>query len=606
LHSLASIIMQPRQSPDPFSNSTETTEDDYSVFFEPPGDRSPSERSRSRPGLKGAISAFNLRQKISLGYIVTLGIVAIGLTGGFVFGTVHQENGIRAFAIADEREQILSDLRIASLEVPLYIQELAILPDFSPQKFDRFILQWKQELQEIDRDLTRLQTLHSDDHDLSQFFEKYQDVSRDYEREIEKLSNELTFLLFQTEEIGKVRSLLLNFRQKPVIFRFDRFSRELEVERKVASYQAENAQLKLNQSILIRKWFISITLLLSAIVAILFALYTSRAIALPIQGLTRVVRQATEESNFDLEVPVTTEDEIGQLALSFNQLIAKVKYLLGELEAEKQTQLIQSEKMASLGRMLAGVAHEINNPINFIYGNIDPAREYIEDMLTLIETYEAEIPNPPDAVRDCAEEIEIEFLKEDLLKLLQSMKIGADRARAIVLSLKNFSRLDEANPQPVNLHECIDSSLLILHNRVKREIEIDLKYGEIPKVEGYMGLLYQVFMNILSNAVDALEEQTVIQGAEPKKITISTELLNPNSILVRIADNGCGIKPQDYQKIFENFFTTKPRGIGTGLGLAISRQIVEEKHGGKIECLSTWGRGTEFRIELPIKNPDRR
>jgi signal transduction histidine kinase len=252
------------------------------------------------------------------------------------------------------------------------------------------------------------------------------------------------------------------------------------------------------------------------------------------------------------------------------------------------------------------VAHEINNPINFIYGNIDPAREYIEDILTLIETYEAEITNPPDSVREYAEEIEIEFLKEDLLKLLQSMKIGADRARAIVLSLKNFSRLDEANPQPVNLHECIDSSLLILHNRVKREIEIDLKYGEIPKIEGYMGLLYQVFMNILSNAVDALEEQTVIQGAEPKKITISTELLNPDWILVRIADNGCGIKPQDYQKIFENFFTTKPRGIGTGLGLAISRQIVEEKHGGKIECLSTWGRGTEFRIELPIKNPDRR
>jgi signal transduction histidine kinase len=274
--------------------------------------------------------------------------------------------------------------------------------------------------------------------------------------------------------------------------------------------------------------------------------------------------------------------------------------LLAELEAEKEAQLFQSEKMASLGRTLADVAHELNNPINFIYGNLDPAKDYILDILALLETYEAEISNPPAPVREHSDEIDLDFVKEDLPKLVHSMKVGAERARDIILTLKNFSRLDDSAPHPVVLHECIESSLMILNNRLKKDNKLVRKYGEIPAVEGYMGLLYQVFMNILSNAIDALEENPASQDG--KQIAISTEL-DSDWVVVRIADNGAGIAPDKQDNIFNTFFTTKPRGVGTGLGLSISRQIVEKKHGGRITFRSSPGAGTEFAIGLPVKQP---
>jgi two-component system NtrC family sensor kinase len=297
--------------------------------------------------------------------------------------------------------------------------------------------------------------------------------------------------------------------------------------------------------------------------------------------------------------PITKDDEIGSLAMSLNQLILSVKQLLETLDREKESQLIQSEKMASLGRMLAGVAHELNNPINFIYGNIPPAKEYIEDILDLLETYKTEIPNPPEAVEELSESIELDFLQEDLIKLIQSMQLGAERARSIVLSLKNFSRLDDAVANPVNLHDSIDSTLLMLHNRIKKGITVEKNYGEIPEIEGYMGLLYQVFMNLLSNALDALAEQKTLE-AQPK-IIITTERFDSEYVIVKIADNGAGIDSENQGKIFETFFTTKPRGVGTGLGLAITRQIVEEKHSGKLNCHSEQGEGTEFSVILPIQ-----
>lgn len=277
--------------------------------------------------------------------------------------------------------------------------------------------------------------------------------------------------------------------------------------------------------------------------------------------------------------------------------------------------------MATLGRMLAGVAHEVNNPINFIYGNIDPAKNYVEDILDLLRTYETEIPNPPPTIIAKAEEIDIDFLKEDLMKIFDSMQVGAERAKAIILSLKDFSRLDDATPHPLDLHACIDSSLLILNSRVKQGIEVVRNYGNIPNIEGYMGLLYQVFVNLLNNALDAVEEKAKLEkirsedgnqlsGSESAKqeaprfspkIAIATEYLDDDSVVVRISDNGTGIPPASQEKMFETFFTTKPRGVGTGLGLAIGREIIVKKHGGTINCWSEMGTGTEFAIALPIK-----
>jgi two-component system, NtrC family, sensor kinase len=281
--------------------------------------------------------------------------------------------------------------------------------------------------------------------------------------------------------------------------------------------------------------------------------------------------------------------------------------LLGKLK-QTQVQLVQTEKMSSLGQLLAGVAHEINNPINFIHGNIIHASQYINDLLEMIELY-GEQTETTEELDELAEDIDLEFIKEDLPKLLNSMKIGSERIREIVQSLRNFSRLDESDTKTINIHEGIDSTLMILGHRIKAKsdrpaINIVKQYGDLPPVECYPGQMNQVFMNILSNAIDALEEQRYNEGFNPT-ISIYTELLDSNSIRIRIADNGPGMPESVQKQMFDPFFTTKPVGKGTGMGMSISRQIVLETHHGELTFSSELGQGTEFLIELPVEQPDK-
>ncbi|QFS42572.1 GAF domain-containing protein [Nostoc sphaeroides] len=278
---------------------------------------------------------------------------------------------------------------------------------------------------------------------------------------------------------------------------------------------------------------------------------------------------------------------------------------------QTQTQLIQTEKMSSLGQLVAGIAHEINNPVNFIYGNINHVNDYAEDLLSILDLYLHTAPNPSPEIRDRALEIDLEFLIEDLPKTLSSMKIGIDRIRQIVLSLRNFSRLDQAEMKPVNIHEGIDSTLLILQHRLKAKpespaIKLVKEYSNLPLVECYAGPLNQVFMNVLSNAIDALEDYRESQSnLDTDQITICTALGelegNIKSVVIRIKDNGPGIPEALKARICDPFFTTKPVGKGTGLGLSISYQIVVDKHGGVFKCDSQPGLGTEFWIEIPIR-----
>ncbi len=269
--------------------------------------------------------------------------------------------------------------------------------------------------------------------------------------------------------------------------------------------------------------------------------------------------------------------------------------------------------MSSLGHLVAGVAHEINNPVNFIHGNIHYADQYTQDLLKLLELYQLHYPNPALEVQQRTDEIDLEFLQEDLPKLLSSMKLGVDRIREIVLSLRSFSRLDEAEVKDVEIHDGIDSTLLILQNRLKgkgshAEIQIVKEYGQLPLVECYAGQLNQVFMNILVNAIDALEEGIAKEaGPTPDaplptpQIHIRTETLDDRSVVIRIADNGPGMPEAVQKRLFDPFFTTKPVGKGTGMGMSISHQVITEKHKGVLRCISAPGKGTEFVIEIPIK-----
>ncbi|MCU0516485.1 MAG: PAS domain S-box protein [Oscillatoria sp. Prado101] len=284
----------------------------------------------------------------------------------------------------------------------------------------------------------------------------------------------------------------------------------------------------------------------------------------------------------------------------------------GELEAalwelkQTQAQLVQQEKMSSLGQLVAGIAHEINNPISFIYGNITYAKEYAADLLELLQVYQEYCPYPPEAIETKAKEIDLEFIQEDCPKILNSMKSGAERIRQIVLSLRNFSRLDEADMKPVSLHEGLDSTLLILEHRLKAHpnrpaIQVIKEYGNLPDVECYASQMNQVFLNLLSNAIDALD-QGFFEGGwlyEKPAIWIGTEVLDGERVAISIADNGGGIPESIKSRVFEPFFTTKPVGKGTGLGLSISYQIVE-KHGGTLECVSSGGSKTEFVVKIPI------
>ncbi len=301
---------------------------------------------------------------------------------------------------------------------------------------------------------------------------------------------------------------------------------------------------------------------------------------------------------------------------------------------QTQSQLVQSEKMASLGQLVAGVAHEINNPVNFIYGNLTHVTDYARDLLELLEQYQECYPTPDEAIQEFREEIESDFLREDLPKILSSMRVGVERIRGIVLSLRNFSRLDQSQKKAVNLHEGMESTLLILQHRLKakgdrRGIHLIKEYVDLPLVECYAAQMNQVFMNILSNAIDALEMRDRNRSPEqirdnPSWIKITTQwledeasglipgevrlnhdypacTLKPKRIVIQISDNGPGIPKEVRSRIFDPFFTTKPIGSGTGLGLSISYQIVVEKHGGCLKCVSQPGQGTEFQIELPMQ-----
>ncbi len=309
---------------------------------------------------------------------------------------------------------------------------------------------------------------------------------------------------------------------------------------------------------------------------------------------------------------LVTED-ITERRLAEEQL-KQQKQNLEEAVAElqrTQMQLVQSEKMSALGNLVAGVAHEINNPIGFLGGNIQPALDHIKDIFSLIDLYQQEYSTPIGIIQDEIEAIDLDYIREDLPKLVGSMREGVKRIRDISTSLRTFSRADSDRPVACNIHDGIDSTILILKHRLKAietrpEIQVIKEYGQLPSVECFAGQLNQVFMNILANAIDALDESNIGHSFEwiktnPNYITITTKISdNKQQVIISIKDNGKGMVESVKQKVFDHLFTTKGVGKGTGLGLAIARSIVEETHNGKLSFNSVLGEGTEFLIEIPL------
>ena len=544
-------------------------------------------------------------QKISYGYALAIGIAILGTAAGQRLGDYFRKQALVQVNVAQHQQQLLQNLQNTVFEARSHAARLpTVLGNtvWLQYEQDRFL--WK--INEAKILIAEIEFFaRQNPHQLATEEAEFQAILKESARVIDYYAQLINLQLKEAEvwnlqpnsiESAQLQMLRTSSGQEAIVL--DNFAQSLnELISAVEIYKQQGAEA-LEEAEGLRNRIILGSMLISALIAVVLADKTSRAIAQPIETVTNVAQQVTRESNFNLQVPVTTQDEIGVLAVSFNQLIQRVSEYTQELK-QTQSQLIQTEKMSSLGQMVAGIAHEINNPVNFIGGNIDYANKYIQDLTDLVTLYQEYYPNPPDAILERIEDIELEFLREDLPKTLSSMKMGTDRIREIVVSMRNFSRSDDGNMKSADIHEGIDSTLVILNHRLKQGIQVIKQYGKLPAVECSPAQLNQVFMNVIGNAIDALEEVKKADKGYSPTIWISTEVTADNAVTLKIRDNGPGIAAGCAQQIFDPFFTTKSIGKGTGLGLAISYQILA-KHQGKIEVNSQIGQGTEFVITLPV------
>lgn len=554
-------------------------------------------------------------QKISFGYGVAIGIAILGTATGLVLGDFLRQEAARQQEVAHQEQLLLHNLQSAGMQTRSHALRLpAVLGNTPGLEYEHksFINQTNRtqkllsELQSFIK--TNRNLLGSEAQKLETLSQRYDILAKYYALIIESRLEEINAWNLKPGEIDSAQLKLLRISRGEESIIIDELAEDLNKRILKAVDREREAHQTLENADNLRLAIIIGSILISAAIAAALAVYTSRAIARPIIEVSELADRVATEHNFNLRAPVTSKDEVGLLAASLNYLVEQIAEYTEELK-QAQSQLIQTEKMSSIGQMVAGIAHEINNPINFVRGNIEHTNNYVRDLLELISLYQQEYPSPSVNIQEYIEEIDLDFISKDLPESLYSLQIGSDKISEIVVSMRNFSRLDEYKMEAVDIVLGIDSTLVILNHRLKGEIKLIKKYGEVPLIECYPAQLNQVFMNIISNAIDAIEETKKSGGWKakyPPTIWIITEVNNFDKksskeyVKVRIKDNGPGISAEAKNKIFEPFFTTKSVGKGTGLGLAISYQIVA-KHHGTIEVNSEPGEGTEFAISLPLR-----
>ena len=565
-------------------------------------------------------SHLSILKKIGYGYGLAIGLGVIGTCVGLAIGESSQQKALSQLTIAYQQQNIITQLENALKSLQAHPQQLMVVLGDSISS-DYEVVKFYDSLNRIQRRMHELDVfteVYAEDivvekDDVQQLSQAYLTTIKSYVELMESMKEKIKPETLTQDKIPNAQQqiwrTLKTEEASQISLEFERIFEQLTQLNAKAEIQQKQADLQLQKAQNLRLLIILGSLCLSTTLATILAILTSRAIAFPLQKLTKVAQQVTQESNFSLRVPVTSGDEVGILALSLNQLIQWVEQYTQDLRQAiedlktTQAQLIQTEKMSSLGHMVAGIAHEINNPVGFIHGNIIPASEQIQDLLSLVYLYQQNCSQLFPEIEAKIAEIDLDFIAEDLPKLLASMKMGTERIREIVLSLRNFSRLDEAEIKAVDIHEGIENTLLILNHRFKSHIELVKEYGNLPLIECYPAQLNQVFMNIIANAIDAVEDtkSSILSAKSLQKpqITIETTQINSEEVQVRIRDNGLGIPDAIKLKLFDPFFTTKKIGKGTGIGLAISYKIIENHHG-KINVVSEYGQGAEFIITLPI------